>query len=72
MAERCKYCAGVGHHIGECQLLKYMTSTLKKDKIARKIWGAHKAKYKVNGKQKCIKEAAEAYLPQYKLRSDKN
>ena len=63
MVERCSYCAGIGHHIGKCPLIKEMDRSLKNDKIARKIWGRLKAKYKVNGKQKCIAEAAAAYGP---------
>jgi len=65
LAEECLMCAGLGHHIGKCPLIKEINKSLKHDKIGRKVWGDYKSKFKQNGKQKCIKETSALFKRQY-------
>ena len=55
---KCKFCSGLGHHVGQCSSIKLFDKGLKNKPLLKKQWGFEKSAHKTGGKTLCVKRAA--------------
>ena len=64
---KCKFCSGLGHHVGQCSSLKIFDKSLKNKPLLKKKWGFVKAEKKTGGKTLCVKRAATTSIQTLEL-----
>ena len=64
---KCKFCSGVGHHVGQCSSLKIFDKGLKNKPLLKKKWGFIKSVHKTGGKTLCVKRAANKSITTLEL-----
>ena len=55
-SKSCGLCAGIGHHAGQCPVIKQMNRAVANNPVMKKHWGTYKSANRTGGKQALIKK----------------
>ena len=49
-SKTCGLCSGIGHHSGECPIIKKMNRAVSANPVLKKVWGTYKAGHRASGR----------------------
>ena len=61
-SKTCGVCSGIGHHAGECPIIRKLNRAVASNPILKKVWGNYKASKRTGGKQNLIAKQGKTSL----------